>query len=171
MLETLPAVLFSVAGLVAGGFILWLGMRLDLEKRKNWILRQTLQIHSEVEEEQVVSVVGSSTTRSVRRQPAPSNNGRPPSGDQTEKGDTVTTRYGIPCIKLPHGGYIQPGRILRFLVGIGVIVALLAGWIEAHDKIELGMWIGLALLLIDPRLVTTAVTAFRTAKHGAKGGP
>ncbi len=51
----------------------------------------------------------------------------------------MSTRYGIPCIKLPNGEHIQPGRIVRFLAGIAVIVALMAGWIEAHDKIELGI--------------------------------
>ena len=80
----------------------------------------------------------------------------------------MTTKYGVPCIKLPGGQYIQPGRVLRFLVGIAVIVALLAGWIDAHDKIELGMWIVLALLLIDPALITTAVTAIKAVRNGKK---
>ena len=78
----------------------------------------------------------------------------------------MSTRYGIPCIKLPNGEHVQPGRVVRFLAGIAVIVALMAGWIEAHDKIELGMWIGLALLLIDPALITTAVSAVRAVKNG-----
>ena len=76
----------------------------------------------------------------------------------------MTTKYGIPCIKLPSGEHIQIGRIVRFLAGIAVIVALLAGWIEAHDKIELGMWIGLALLLIDPTLFATAMRAYKNGK-------
>ena len=76
----------------------------------------------------------------------------------------MSTRYGIPCIKLPNGEHIQPGRIVRFLAGIAVIVALMAGWIEAHDKIELGMWIGLSLLLIDPALITTAVNAVKAVR-------
>ena len=80
----------------------------------------------------------------------------------------MTTKYGIPCIKLPDGQYIQLGRVVRFLAGIAVIVALMVGWIEAHDKIELGMWIGLALLLIDPALITTAVSAVKAVRNGKK---
>lgn len=80
----------------------------------------------------------------------------------------MTTKYGIPCIKLPSGEHIQLGRIVRFLAGIAVIVGLLAGWIEAHDKIELGMWIGLGLLLIDPGLITTAVNAVKAVRNGKK---
>lgn len=80
----------------------------------------------------------------------------------------MSTRYGIPCIKLPNGEHIQLGRLVRFLAGILVIVGLLAGWIDASDKIELGMWIVLALLLIDPGLITTAVNAYRTMKNGKK---
>ena len=78
------------------------------------------------------------------------------------------TSMGLPPIKLPGGERIKPLRVIRFLAGIAVIVALLAGWIEAHDKIELGMWIGLALLLIDPALITTAVSAVRAVKNGKK---
>ncbi len=78
----------------------------------------------------------------------------------------MTTKYGIPCIKLPGGQTIQLGRALRFVAGIAVILALLAGWIEAHDKVELGMWIGLALLLIDPGLFGTAVTAAKSLWKG-----
>lgn len=81
----------------------------------------------------------------------------------------MTTKYGIPCIKLPSGEHIQLGRVVRFLAGIAVIVGLLAGWIEAHDKIELGMWIGLALLLIDPALITTAVSAVKAVWNGKNG--
>ena len=80
----------------------------------------------------------------------------------------MTTKYGIPCIKLPGGEHIQIGRVIRFLAGIAVIVGLLAGWIEAHDKIELGMWIGLVLLLIDPGLITTAVSAIKAVRNGKK---
>ncbi len=80
----------------------------------------------------------------------------------------MSTRYGIPCIKLPNGEHIQPGRVVRFLAGVAVIAALLAGWIEWHDKIELGMWIVLALLLIDPALVTTAVSTIKAVKNGKK---
>ena len=80
----------------------------------------------------------------------------------------MTTKYGIPCIKLPGGEHIQPGRIVRFLAGIAVIVGLLAGWIEAHDKIELCMWIGLGLLLIDPGLIATAVSAVKAVRNGKK---
>ena len=80
----------------------------------------------------------------------------------------MTTKYGIPCIKLPGGEHIQIGRIVRFLAGIAVIVGLLAGWIEAHDKIELAMWIGLGLLLIDPGLITTAVGAIKAVRNGKK---
>ncbi len=76
----------------------------------------------------------------------------------------MTTKYGIPCIKLPGGQHIQIGRAVRFVAGIAVILALMAGWIEAHDKIELGMWIGLSLLLIDPALITTAVNAVKAVR-------
>ncbi len=88
---------------------------------------------------------------------------------ESDRSDKMkTTRYGIPCIKLLGGEYIQIGRLIRFLAGIAVIVALLAGWIEAHDKIELGMWIVLALLLIDPALITTAVSAVKAVRNGKK---
>ncbi len=80
----------------------------------------------------------------------------------------MSTRYGIPCIKLPGRQHIQLGRAIRFVAGIAIILGLLAGWIEAHDKIELGMWIGLALLLIDPSLITTAVTALKAVRNGKK---
>ena len=76
----------------------------------------------------------------------------------------MTTKYGIPCIKLPGGEHIQIGRIVRFLAGIAVILALITGWLEWHDKIELGMWIGLALLLIDPTLFSAALKAYRNGK-------
>ena len=78
------------------------------------------------------------------------------------------TSTGLPSIKLPGGAEIKPFRVIRFLAGIALVVGLLAGWIEAHDKIELGMWIGLALLLIDPALITTAVSAVRAVKNGKK---
>ena len=80
----------------------------------------------------------------------------------------MSTKYGIPCIKLPGGQHIQIGRAIRFVAGIAIVLGLLAGWIEAHDKIELGMWIGLALLLIDPALITTAVSAVKAVMNGKK---
>ncbi len=43
----------------------------------------------------------------------------------------MSTKYGIPCIKLPGGQHIQLGRAIRFVAGIAIILALLAGWIEA----------------------------------------
>ncbi|KKN37998.1 hypothetical protein LCGC14_0757630 [marine sediment metagenome] len=80
----------------------------------------------------------------------------------------MTTKYGIPCIKLPGGQRIQLGRAIRFVAGIAIILALLAGWIEAHDKVELGIWVGLSLILIDPTLFTTAMTAAIEAWKGKK---
>ena len=81
---------------------------------------------------------------------------------------TQQTNMGLPSIKLPGGEKLQLGRVVRFVAGIAIVVGMLAGWIEAHDKIELGMWIGLALLLIDPALITTAVSAVRAVKNGKK---
>ena len=78
----------------------------------------------------------------------------------------MTTKYGLPIIKLPGGEQIQPGRVVRFRAGVAGIVGLLAGWIEAHGTVELGMWIGLALLLIDPTLFATAMRAYRNGKNG-----
>ena len=78
------------------------------------------------------------------------------------------TNMGLPTIKLPGGEKLQVGRVIRFLAGVGVIIGLLARWIEAHGTVELGMWIGLALLLIDPALITTAVSALRAVKNGKK---
>ena len=80
----------------------------------------------------------------------------------------MSTRYGIPCIKLPGGQHIQLGRVIRFVAGIAIVLGLLAGWIEAHDKVELGIWVGLSLILIDPTLFTTAVTAAIEAWKGKK---
>ena len=76
----------------------------------------------------------------------------------------MTTKYGMPIVKLPGGEHIQIGRLIRFLAGVAVIVGLLAGWIEAHGTVELGMWIGLALLLIDPTLFATTVKAYRNGR-------
>ena len=70
----------------------------------------------------------------------------------------MTTKYGIPCIKLPGGEHIQIGSIVRFLAGIAVILALTTGWLEWHAKLELGMWIGMALVPIYPG-------PNRTARH------
>ena len=81
---------------------------------------------------------------------------------------TKQTNMGLPSIKLPGGIEIKPMRVVRGLAGIAVIAALVLGRIEAHDKIELGMWIGLALLLIDPALITTAVNAVKAVKNGKK---
>ena len=78
----------------------------------------------------------------------------------------MTTRYGIPCIKLPGGQHIQLGRLIRFAAGVAVIAGLLFRWIEAHGTVELGMWIGLALLLIDPTLFAAAVRAYKNGKNG-----
>ena len=75
---------------------------------------------------------------------------------------------GIPPVKLPGGDELHVGRILRTLLGAAIIVGLIAGWIEAHDKIELGIWLGLAVLLIDPGLVTVAVSALRAVRNGKK---
>ena len=81
---------------------------------------------------------------------------------------TQRTSTGLPSIKLPGGGEIKPLRVIRFLAGIAIVIGMLAGWITPHDKIELGMYIGLALLLIDPGLITTAVSALRAVKNGKK---
>ena len=48
----------------------------------------------------------------------------------------MTTKYGMPIIKLPGGEHIQIGRIVRFLAGIAVILALITGWLEWHDKTD-----------------------------------
>ncbi len=77
---------------------------------------------------------------------------------------TQQTNMGLPSIKLPGGEKLRPGRVIRFLAGMGVIVGLLAGWIVAHGTVELGMWIGLALLLIDPTLFATALRAYKNGK-------
>ena len=74
------------------------------------------------------------------------------------------SKTGLPTIKLPGGETLQLGRVIRFLAGVAVIVGLLAGWIEAHGTVELGMWIGLGLLLIDPTLFATAVRAYKNGK-------
>ena len=73
---------------------------------------------------------------------------------------------GFPPIKLPGGGHIYVGRILRTLLGTAIIIALIFGWAEAHDKIELGIWLGLAVVLIDPALVPVAIGAVRAVRNG-----
>ncbi len=76
------------------------------------------------------------------------------------------TAMGIPPVKLPGGGHINVGRILRTLLGAAIIIALIVGWVDADDKIELGIWLGLAVLLIDPALVTVAIGAVRAVRNG-----
>ena len=78
------------------------------------------------------------------------------------------TMMGIPPVKLPGGNEINVGRIIRTLLGAAIIISLFAGWVETHDKLELGIWLGLAVLLIDPALLTVAVSAFRAARKGGK---
>ncbi len=77
------------------------------------------------------------------------------------------TMMGIPPVKLPGGQQINVGRILRTLLGAGIIISLLAGWVVAHDGVELAIWVGLAIALIDPGLVPVAIGAWR-AKNGKK---
>ena len=43
----------------------------------------------------------------------------------------MSTRYGIPCIKLPNGEYIQPGRIVRFLAGIPALITTVVTALKA----------------------------------------
>ncbi len=78
------------------------------------------------------------------------------------------TMMGIPPVKLPGGQKINVGRIIRTLLGAAIIISLIAGWVETHDKLELGIWLGLAVLLIDPALLTVAVGAFRAVRNGGK---
>ncbi len=78
------------------------------------------------------------------------------------------TTMGIPPVKLPGGQQINVARILRTLLGAGIVVSLLAGWVEPDDKIELGIWLGLAILLIDAGLLTVAVDAVRALRNGGK---
>ena len=59
------------------------------------------------------------------------------------------TTMGIPPVKLPGGGHIHVGRILRTLLGAAIILALIVGWVEAHDKIELGIEIGICFALFE----------------------
>ncbi len=71
----------------------------------------------------------------------------------------------VPAIKLPSGEPINFGRLIRSGAGILLALALITKKIVPADAIQLAIWIGFCLILIDATLFRDAVRAWKGSKR------
>jgi len=74
------------------------------------------------------------------------------------------TSLRLPMIKLPSGEPINVGRMIRSSAGIVLALSLIFKKIVPHDAIELVIWIGFCLILVDATLFRDAVRAWKGHK-------
>jgi len=78
--------------------------------------------------------------------------------------EKTKTSLRLPLIKLPGGEPINIGRMVRSGAGILLALSLITKKIVPHDTIELAIWIGFCLILIDATLFRDAVRAWKGSK-------
>ena len=76
----------------------------------------------------------------------------------------IKTSLRLPMIKMPGGEPINIGRMIRSGAGIVLAFTLIFKVIVPHDTIELVVWIGFCLILIDATLFRDAVRAWKGSK-------
>jgi len=78
--------------------------------------------------------------------------------------EKTKTSLRLPLIKLPGGEPINIGRMIRSGAGIVLAFALIFKRIVPADSIQLAVWIGFCLILIDATLFRDAVRAWKGSK-------